>query len=373
MSNQANNKLKRLTIISLLLAFTMTLKLALNQIAGVELITFVFIIVGLYLTTSEIGLYTISFWLLVNITEGFRLIYVPYIVIFGATALISKYLWKIDKSKYVWFGVAVALPVLTTIAYFVWDGIVYDYSYALMNLVTATPILFISMTVNLIALITLTPTFKNVLDASIYKVGVSDQKWFIKRNYIVAPITSVAIISSAFITYPTIKSFVFNSVNNEGNNEQVIIDDKFVPINSRAFNEEEYKTRINSLQDNELMIIMQFNENDQLNGNIQRFEYKFDTNNISKDRASMTDVFQYINQNDDTFRVNLVAMNIGTSLRNFWWNNVQYGQNNYCGFIYKDNKNIGAGIDYISMTSKSIIVFDYHLKSNNGYGDFCRF
>lgn len=200
----------RVAMLGMLLALMITLKYALGFIPGIELISFMFIFLGIFLPVVDLLLLIASFNILIVVIYGFGSWWFAYWIIWPADAFVSKLISKFTKNKYVFgiWGFIAGFSVMFW--YFLSDLFFYDYSYATLNIISALPINLIEGMTTALACITIAPAMAKVFHAYSLKIWGKDNPWdFKKIKYTKINIVFTITISLAFIA-GIVVLFVFN-------------------------------------------------------------------------------------------------------------------------------------------------------------------
>lgn len=200
----------RVAMLGMILALMITLKYALGFIPGIELISFMFIFLGIFLPVVDLLLLIASFNILVVVIYGFGSWWFAYWVIWTADAFVSKLISKFTKNKFVFalWGFVAGFSVMFW--YFLSDWFFFDYSYATLNIISAIPINLIEGMTTALACITIAPAMAKVFHAYSLKIWGKENPWdFKKIKYLKTNITFTIILSLAFIA-GIVLLFVYN-------------------------------------------------------------------------------------------------------------------------------------------------------------------
>ncbi len=217
-SNVINNKkersgkltISRITILGMFLGILITVKYALGFVPGIEMVSFLFIVMGLFLPVLDLGLLVICFNLLVIVIYGFGTWWFAYWIIWPIDAFISKGLSKITKNRFAFglFGFIAGVSVM--LWYFISDAIIMGSGYAVTNLITALPVNLIEGFTTMILLITVAPSLIKVINTHGKQVWKNNTDFkFNDIKYRKIGIASTAIISIGSLVSITLL-FVYN-------------------------------------------------------------------------------------------------------------------------------------------------------------------
>lgn len=200
----------RVAILGMLLALLIALKYTLGFIPGIEVISFMFIFLGIFLPAIDLLLLIASFNVLVVVIYGFGSWWFAYWIIWTADAFVSKGISKLTKNKFafgVW-GFVAGFSVLFW--YFLSDWYFFDYSYATLNIVSAIPVNLIEGMTTMIACITIAPLMAKVFHAYSLKIWGRKNAWdFRKTKFVRINIALTIIICIAFIV-GIVLLFIYN-------------------------------------------------------------------------------------------------------------------------------------------------------------------
>lgn len=130
----------RIAFLGVYLALMVALKYLLGFIVGIELITFMFVIAGLYLPTKDGLILVIAFNLMVMAMYGAGTWEIMYYIIWPIDFLGAKLLSKVTRNKYAiasW-GFICGLSLLWW--YFISDIFFFGTSFAIANIISAIPV-----------------------------------------------------------------------------------------------------------------------------------------------------------------------------------------------------------------------------------------
>lgn len=172
----------RVAILGMLLALLVAFKYVLGFVPGIEIISFMFIFLGIFLPILDLSLLIISFNVMILVLYGFGTWWIAYWVIWPVDAFVSKFISKFTRSKYVFalWGFIAGLSVF--VYYFFSDWIFFDYSYATMNVISAIPINLIEGFTTMLALITIAPLMSKVFNHYSVKIWDRESGWDFKKS-----------------------------------------------------------------------------------------------------------------------------------------------------------------------------------------------
>lgn len=200
----------RIAILGMLLALMVTLKYALGFIPGVEVISFMFIFLGVFLPIVDLLFLIASFNLLILVIYGFGAWWFAYWIIWPIDAFVSKGISKFTKNKYVFglWGFIAGFSV--TFWYFLSDTLFFNYSYATMNIISALPINLVEGMTTMLACITIAPAMAKVFHAYSLRIWGKENSWdFKKIKYEKINIALTISLALAFIV-GIILLFIYN-------------------------------------------------------------------------------------------------------------------------------------------------------------------
>ncbi len=131
---------KRIAILGFLLALIIALKYAFGNIAGVEAVSFMFVVCGIFLPVIDLGLLVISFNLMVMAIYGAGAWEIMYWIIWPIDALVAKIMTKFTRNRYAFAVWGFIAGFSLAFWYFISDYFFFGYSFATMNIITAVPI-----------------------------------------------------------------------------------------------------------------------------------------------------------------------------------------------------------------------------------------
>lgn len=200
----------RIAILGMLLALLIALKYALGFIPGIEVISFMFIFLGIFLPVVDIMLLVAAFNVLVMVIYGFGSWWFAYWVIWPIDALVSKAISKFTKNKFV-FGIWGFIAGFSVLFWYFWsDWIFFDFSYATLNIISALPVNLIEGMTTMIACITIAPTMAKVFHHYSPRIWGKENPWdFNKTKYFKINVAFTIIICVAFIV-GIVLLFVYN-------------------------------------------------------------------------------------------------------------------------------------------------------------------
>lgn len=154
----------RVAILGMFLALLITFKYALGFIPGVEIVSFMFIVFGMFLPVFDLALLVVCFNLLIVVIYGFGGWWFAYWIIWPIDAFMSKGLSKLTKNRFVFsiFGFFAGVSVMFW--YFLSDMFFFGQSFAVMNLISAIPINTIEGFVTMFMIITVAPKLLKVIN-----------------------------------------------------------------------------------------------------------------------------------------------------------------------------------------------------------------
>ncbi len=172
----------RIAVMGILLALLITLKYALGFIPGIEVVSFVFIIFGIFLPTLDLALMIICFNLLIIAIYGFGSWWFMYWIIWPVDAFVSKLISKKTTNKYV-FGLWGFIAGASVGFWYFWsDALFFDWTFARLNIITAIPINAIEGLTTMICIITIGPSLAKVFEKYSVKFWNNDKAFLFKKN-----------------------------------------------------------------------------------------------------------------------------------------------------------------------------------------------
>ena len=171
----------RIALLGMLLALLITFKFVLGFVPGIEIISFLFIILGILLPVFDLTLLLVCFNLGVLIMYGFGAWWLAYWVIFPADAFISKGISKLTRNRF-----ALALwgfigGFSVCFWYFLSDLLFFDLPYAMLNVISAIPINLIEGVTTMICIITIGPLLTKAIKHSYPKFYNRELMWEFKE------------------------------------------------------------------------------------------------------------------------------------------------------------------------------------------------
>ncbi|TCG11454.1 hypothetical protein [Mycoplasma todarodis] len=130
----------RVAILGMLLALLVTFKFILGFVPGVEIVSFTFIFVALFLPLIDLVLLVSAFNLLMLAIYGFGTWWFGYWPIFFIDILVSFSLKRVSKNIFFFAFLCFLGGINVGFWYFMMDLAFYDSTYATLNLITAIPI-----------------------------------------------------------------------------------------------------------------------------------------------------------------------------------------------------------------------------------------
>lgn len=200
----------RIAILGMILALMIALKYAFGFVPGIEVISFMFIFLGIFLPVVDLLFLIAAFNILIVVIYGFGSWWFAYWVIWPVDAFVSKALSKFTKNKFVFglWGFIAGFSVLFW--YFLSDMFFFDYSYAVMNIISALPINLIEGMTTMLACITIAPAMAKVFHAYSLRIWGKEKPWeFKKIKYEKINLAITIIFAIAFIV-GIIMLFIYN-------------------------------------------------------------------------------------------------------------------------------------------------------------------
>ncbi|NQZ29509.1 MAG: hypothetical protein HRT98_03940 [Mycoplasmatales bacterium] len=130
----------RVAILGMLLALLITFKFILGFVPGIEIVSFTFIFVALFLPLFDLVLLVSAFNFLILAVYGFGTWWFGYWPIFFIDVLVSFSLKKFSKNIFFFAFICFLGGINVGFWYFIMDIAFYDSTYATLNLITAIPI-----------------------------------------------------------------------------------------------------------------------------------------------------------------------------------------------------------------------------------------
>lgn len=194
----------RITILGMFLALMIALKYLLGFIPGIELISFFFIIFGIFLPVVDLLLLISAFNFLILALYGFGLWWIAYWIIWPLDAFVAKGLSKITKN-YLIFGLWGFFAGFLVFFWYFWiDFGIYGFNYALLNVISALPLNLIEGLFTMVMVIILGPLLAKVFAAHSHFWKNKKQNWnftFIKKgNWNFAITASMILLAIILIT-----------------------------------------------------------------------------------------------------------------------------------------------------------------------------
>ncbi len=160
----------RVATLGMLLALTMTLKYVFGFVPGIEVVSFLFIIVGIFLPLMDLLLLIAAFNFLIVTIYGFGLWWIMYWIIWPVDALLSKLISKKIQNKFV-FGVWGFIAGASVGFWYFWpEWITMGQEFARLNLITAIPINAIEGITTMLMIILLGPMIAHLFKKHSMKI-----------------------------------------------------------------------------------------------------------------------------------------------------------------------------------------------------------
>ncbi len=159
----------RVAILGMLLALLIAFKFILGFVPGVEIVSFTFIFVALFLPFVDLILLVSAFNFLILAIYGFGTWWFGYWPIFMIDVIVSFSLKKLSKNIF-FFGFLCFLGGINVgFWYYMMDLAFYDSTYASLNLITAIPINLTEAFTSMIMAILFGPSLAKVFQANYHK------------------------------------------------------------------------------------------------------------------------------------------------------------------------------------------------------------
>lgn len=197
----------RIAVLGMLLALMIALQYALSFVPGIEVISFLFIFLGIFLPFVDLLFLIASFNILILVIHGFGSWWFAYWIIWPIDALVSKTISKFTKNKFVFglWGFIAGFSVLFW--YFISDWLFFDYSYATMNTISALPINLVEGMTTMLACITIAPPMAKVFHSYSLRIWGKENPWDFKKikyeklNYALTIFLAVAFIAGIVLLF----------------------------------------------------------------------------------------------------------------------------------------------------------------------------
>lgn len=255
--------IKRISILGLFLSILITLKYVFGFIPGIECVSFLFIVFGIFLPMLDLTLLVISFNILVMVVYGFGTWWIMYWIIFPVDAFLSKGLSKITRNKYIFAGWGFIAGASVAFWYYLSDVFFYGNSFAALNIITAIPINAIEGFTTMLLIILIAPRILDVVSIYQQTFWENSNKFVFKRTNkpklslfitIMISIGSIGSIATLFIK----NSFFINLKENKTPDDSgKIIKElpypyKNVPKSWTPLSTQQYNNIYNDLDNNEI-------------------------------------------------------------------------------------------------------------------------
>lgn len=167
----------RITILGMFLALMIALKYAFGFVPGVELISFFFVFLGIFLPVFDLLLLISAFNFLILALYGFGLWWLAYWIIWPIDAFVAKGLSKVTKN-YLVFGIWGFFAGFLVFFWYFWiDFGIYGFNYALLNVLSALPLNLIEGLFTMIMIFTIGPLLGKVFNAYRHHWAKSTKTW----------------------------------------------------------------------------------------------------------------------------------------------------------------------------------------------------
>lgn len=268
-SSWARISVARVAVLGMFLALLIAFKYALGFIPGVEIVSFMFIVFGMFLPILDLTLLVVCFNLLIVVIYGFGGWWFAYWIIWPIDAFLSKGLSKLTKNRFAFglFGFLAGMSVMFW--YFLSDMFFFGKSFAVMNLISAIPINTIEGFVTMFMIITVAPKLLKVInmyaptiwgEKHCYKFNDIKHKktgyfmvWFLSLGAIAGSVT-MFVKNDFFLSWKSRE--IRNNLSSGHINNQ-----NDVPNGWGALSVTDYNKIYDNLDDNEIAIVIIANQN----------------------------------------------------------------------------------------------------------------